>query len=217
MGLSRTGFPGDGYMYVICDVCGKKVRQRDTVVRKDKYNQQNNLVMCKDDVDKPQPSLRPIRIREKYRPNPSDVRSEPTDTYIVNANATRIPSAPTLLRAAGGSGVVEVVALSWIGPSDPGDSGIIGYVIWRETIGAPGDIIISNTNSTATYYEDTTLNINSIATYKVSAINSSGMGPYSNIAYFPIETNELDEQFLQTSDTGAYILTGDNLYIRVGT
>ncbi len=216
MSLSSTGFPGDGYMYVICDVCGKKVRQKDTVVRKDKYNQQNMLVVCKDDVDTPQPSLRPIHIRERYRPIPSTVRGEQSDQYAVNANASRLPSAPQLL-VAQTSGISAVVALSWFGPSDPGDTSIIGYVIWKETIDAPGDVISANTGTNSTYYEDSTQDIDAIAIYKVAAINSSGTGPYSNLAYFPTQSESTDFSFLQASDTGYYITTGDGLYIRVSS
>lgn len=70
-------YPGDGYYYVICDICGRKVRYKDTMLIKDKYNFQNGLVVCLRDVDKTNPQAY-LRAR-KERPNPKITRGEGPD------------------------------------------------------------------------------------------------------------------------------------------
>lgn len=82
--VSMYAYPGNGYYYVICDVCGKKTRFKDTVLIRDKYNYQNGLLVCKKDADKtnPQSYLR----AKKERPNPKSTRGEGPDVFISTPN-----------------------------------------------------------------------------------------------------------------------------------
>ena len=99
-----------------------------------------------------------------------------------------VPAAPTGLTAAVAAGKAQVV-LSWIAPTDTGGAPITGYKIegsddgnnpWTEVITTTGD---------ATGYTDEGADSNGpmfeVGTtrhYRVSAINSVGTGPPSNVA-----------------------------------
>lgn len=75
-------YPGDGYYYVCCDVCGSKIRARDAIEIMDKYNYLNRMVVCKDDADKTNPQNHPIILKDRNIAHPLKIRSEPTDTFI---------------------------------------------------------------------------------------------------------------------------------------
>lgn len=91
--------PGAGYVYVICDVCGRKVRRKDTQKVNDRWNLQNGLVVCKWDIDKVNEQNKPIKVKEKLITNPKDLRSEPTDRFESPDVDDRAPSAPQKLEA----------------------------------------------------------------------------------------------------------------------
>src|SRR5260221_1742581 len=94
-----TKYPGNGYVYVICDVCGGKFHQKDTVLIKDSWNLQNNLVVCRKDVDKANAQLRPSTTYEKPVPYPEKLRPPQKDQYVSNSIAAQLPSAPQQLTA----------------------------------------------------------------------------------------------------------------------
>lgn len=209
MSLPKYSHPGDGYMYVICDVCGKKVRQKDTVYIQDRFNTLNNRVVCKEDYEKTNPQNTPIKIRETYRPDPVRVRSEPADRYVTYPNSSIVPGAPRLLTATP-STLGTTIDLFWQAPDNSGDSPIIGYRVKRGfPQAAPLEVLESNTLSPNTYYMDDTGDINFFYTYQVAAINSAGVGPYSDIAYYPYEENTTGVDYLLASDTGYFLLTSD--------
>lgn len=183
--LKFTKHPGSGYIWVVCDICGKEYRRKDTVLVNDPFNTQHGLVVCKWDLDQRNDQALPNRIRESVVPAPELIRVEKPDQFVTNDNDDTVPTAPRNLVATL-SPIEDIIALYWDGPEDPGSSGIIGYEIIRTVpLGSPVTIE-SQTATSATYYEDLTGDVDETYEYTVAAINSFGKGPASNIAYYPI-------------------------------
>ena len=89
------------------------------------------------------------------------------------------PEAPTGLTAtADGQTQID---LSWTAPSDNGGATITGYKIEVSTNGSSWSDLVANTNSTSTSYTHSGLAAGSARHYRVSAINSAGTGPASNV------------------------------------
>ena len=204
--------PGSGYVYVICDVCGRKIRRKDAILIKDKYNTQNNLLVCKQDADKTNPQSIPYTVKERPIADPKSIRVEQPDTYT-EEQATRVPGAPKNLKAKTGH-FSNQVELTWEGPDDGGSSRITGYQITRSSPQyMPQVVILSSTNGDVTAYTDTTADIDTLYTYQISAINSAGVGEPSNIAPYPKQVEESDVNYLIPSfsndafllDTGNYL------------
>ena len=95
-----------------------------------------------------------------------------------------VPGAPTGLRAVpDGVRGTDRIVLSWSAPGDDGGSSITGYRIWwRSTVTSDWVILVGSTGSTGTTYLHTGLAPASTQFYRVSAINSKGTGPSSNVA-----------------------------------
>ncbi len=92
-----------------------------------------------------------------------------------------VPDAPTGLRAVA-SGESQI-NLSWTAPSS-GGAVLTGYRIEVSTnTGTQWRHLISNTGSAATTYAHTGLAPNTTRYYRVSAVNSVGIGPASNVAH----------------------------------
>ena len=89
------------------------------------------------------------------------------------------PSAPTGLTATA-DGQTET-DLSWRPPSDDGGANITGYRIEVSTDGSNWSDLEANIRSTNTSYSHTGLTAGSTRHYRVSAINSVGTGPASNV------------------------------------
>src|SRR5437867_3500370 len=103
--------------------------------------------------------------------SPSDTASDKTFDVV--------PIAPTGLTATAVSS--SQINLSWTVPSDNGGSAITGYKIENSTDGGTTwSTIVSNTGSTATTYSNTGLVHSTTYTYRVSAINSVGIGSTTN-------------------------------------
>ena len=98
---------------------------------------------------------------------------------VVAAEAADKPVAPTGLSATA-NGQTEI-DLSWSVPSDDGGANITGYKIEVSTSGSTWSNLVANTNSTATSYSHTGLTAGSTRHYRISAINSAGTGPASNV------------------------------------
>lgn len=93
---------------------------------------------------------------------------------------TSLPSAPQDLSASTVSS--SQVYLSWSASSNHEDSSITGYEIERSTDGGiTWDATVANTGSAYTKYTDIGLVGNTTYTYRISAINSMGVGTPSNI------------------------------------
>lgn len=210
-------YPGDGYYYIICDVCGIKIRRKDAVYITDRYNTQNKLLVCKKDADVAQPQLRPYKARE--RKSPKITRSEPSDNYSINPNSSIAPSAPVQVRAFLDP-LNNYVDLTWLGPDDPGTDQITGYVITRATPQLSTQVIINaNTGNSATFYQDLSSDYTIKYTYTVAAINAYGTGPYSAVAFYPSQlfniTPPVPDGLLLTG-SNSKLTTGTGQYLIVG-
>lgn len=210
-----TRYPGDGYYYVICDVCSRKIRFKDAVYVLDRFNTQNKLLVCKEDADKANAQLRPFKARERTAPKLT--RVEATDTYVINPNSSRAPSAPLQLKAFLDP-LTNAIDLTWLGPNDGGTDPITGYVIYQSS--PQGDtlsILVANTNSAATFYQDVVSETDDFYSYAVAAINAFGTGVQSVQAYYPFANNEVSGQLLKAGPSGYYINTGSGQRILAGT
>ena len=99
---------------------------------------------------------------------------------IPKAPAT-VPSAPTNLVATAES--QSQISLSWQPPSSNGNSDITGYMVERSTnSGTTWSEIVPNTGSNATSFSDPGLAAGTTYSYRVSAINSVGTSPPSNVS-----------------------------------
>lgn len=95
---------------------------------------------------------------------------------------TSLPSAPQGLSASTVSS--SQVYLSWSTSSNNEDSSITGYEIERSTDGGTTwNATVANTDSAYTKYTDIGLVGSTTYTYRVSAINSMGVGTPSNMAF----------------------------------
>jgi hypothetical protein len=203
--------PGSGYVYVICDICGQKVRRNDTVVVHDKWNTQNGMVVCNRDVDLVNPQTIPYKRKERLIDSTRGIRSQPSNTFADVPNDNRVPSAPRNLAATGDfSG--SYVMLSWEGPLDPGTSSIVGYVV--ERIDGSGNATTFTISGNATFYVDTSASSSSQFQYRIAAVNTAGQGAYSANAFFPTYFDPFpDGTYIQLSQEERFILTSDGLYI----
>ncbi len=99
--------------------------------------------------------------------------------YLFGPATAQPPGAPTNLTAtANGQTQID---LSWTAPASDGGAAITGYRVEVSTDGSSWSSQVSNTGSTVTRYSHTGLTASSTRYYRVSAINSAGTGPASNV------------------------------------
>lgn len=99
---------------------------------------------------------------------------------------TTIPGSPTL--SASPSSATSI-SLSWNPPSSDGGSPITGYRIEYSNGTSQYNILVANTENTQTTYLHKGLSSSQIYTYRVTAINSIGMGnPSNTVSVQPKET-----------------------------
>lgn len=183
---NREIYPGIDNRFVICDVCGKKFRVKDTIKIQDRFNLLNNMIVCLADADKTNPQIKPIRIYEDLLVKKDYVRPESTFFSYTNLeNEDTIGSAPRDLIATLAPLTLNI-QLIWDGPLYWGNALTLGYRVYRaDGVTEIYTVINSNTNSLATYYLDSSGDIESVYSYRVSRITNLGESPLSNIAYFP--------------------------------
>ncbi|MYK65109.1 MAG: fibronectin type III domain-containing protein [Gemmatimonadetes bacterium] len=134
------------------------------------------------------------------------------------------PGAPTDLTAETAS--VFAIRLSWTAPADSGSSAITGYRIEISDDGGTNWVtLVRNTRSLVTTYEDPGLQPGQLRHYRVSAMNSSGRGPPSNVASArahdlgvpgpptsltaePVNPFEIYLSWTEPADTGMSAVTG---------
>lgn len=123
----------------------------------------------------PQGRIESISGKEKFKSN-----ALARLTFEIQS-ALEVPGAPTALSATT-SGRTQII-LSWAAPSSNGSAAISGYRIEvSSNAGASWGTLVSNTSSTATSYSHSGLAPDSTRHYRVSAINSVGVGTVSNTA-----------------------------------
>ncbi len=122
-----------------------------------------------------------------------------------------VPGAPTDLSASA-AGETQI-NLSWTAPTDDGGSPIIGYKIEVSPAGnADWTELVANTGNANTTYEHMGLTAGTTRHYRVSAINSDGVGDPSNIddAIASIPTVTLRTQtVLESIGTAMLVVTLD--------
>ena len=119
--------------------------------------------------------------------------------YLFGPAGVQPPSAPTNLTATP-SGQTRI-DLSWSAPADNGGAAITGYRIEVSTDGSSWGNLVANTASSATSYSHTGLTAGSARHYRVSAINSAGTGPASNVAIATTDSAEADPDLVVQSPT----------------
>ena len=115
-------------------------------------------------------------------PNPWNSIPDYFETLVADLDlpATTAPSPPNGLAA---TVLSSQINLRWSAPGNDGGSPITGYMIERSIDnGTSWSILVSNTGSIETAFNDTGLAANTTYTYRVSAINSVGTSLPSNQA-----------------------------------
>ena len=148
-----------------------------------------------------------------------------SDSATTEAAPATKPGAPTGLTATA-DGQTEI-DLSWTEPSDDGGATITGYKIEVSTDGSNWSDLVADTGSTTTSYSHTGLTAGNTRHYRVSAINSEGVGTASNTDSATTEAapatkpgaptgltatadgqTEIDLSWTEPSDDGGATITG---------
>ena len=111
----------------------------------------------------------------------SDTQNNCSSAVTVTVGAlASVPGAPTgLMATANGQTQID---LSWNAPSDNAGAAITGYRVEVSTNGTTWSDLVGDTRSTATSNTHSGLMAGGTRYYQVSAINSVGTGPASNVA-----------------------------------
>lgn len=212
---------GPGMAYILCDICGRKIHQKDAILITDKWNTKYGLLVCKHDVDKTNEQNRPFIVRELQVQNPKLLRSERPDINT-SPDTSIVPGSPQNVIATMNS-LTNQIVLQWIGPQNTGSSPILGYIITRAVPQDSFYITIANTSTnngetSACYFTDTVNDPSIPSSYIIYAINSAGQGTASNIAFFPNQQVFLENgKYIITSQNSYLITTGDGRYITTGS
>lgn len=210
----RITHPGEGSHNVRCDICYRKLMARQCSIISDKYNRFYGLLVCDRCNIKTNPQAIPHKLPIETVPNHKLIRPS-TQVFIENLNTDRLPSKPinggTRINTL--TGIVEV---HWQGPLDSGSSQIIGYSITRAIPQYSFFFSINdNTLSATTTYTDESMDISLDSSYRVAAINSAGIGPYSDDIYFPSVKELSDNNYLVASQSDYVLTNGDGSYILI--
>lgn len=208
--ISLYTIPNRNMRKSICDVCKLTYRLKDMISVRDRWNYLYGLEVCKDCFERPNPQDRPPNTKETITSQPERVRDEGETLYETRENDDRLPEAPTNLKA-NIHPINTTVLLNWNAPLDAGSSPIIGYVVrqYKPQYGVAEDLS-SNTGTPSTYYEDTTITIpGDYVGYDVAAINSFGTGPYSEIYYYPMLTDNPNYFYLGINNETATLGTSE--------
>lgn len=182
-------YPGDGAYYVLCDICGRKLRRRDALKT---YGTRGKLIVCKQDYEDPHPQDRPALPRSPGKI--MDFRSEGSDKYHFIDTVGEIetgslslpngvvPGAPTDLVAQPTTS--RSITLTWQMDKTNIGSGVpTGYKIERETpVGGGFSTIVSNTGFPSLYYLDETVSASTQYNYRVSTVTDYGTSSASTAA-----------------------------------
>lgn len=212
MSFNKRGKTGIDTHFVICDVCGKKYRVYETVKVRDRYSTQNNLIVCHGDVDKINPQIYPIYLRDDLLANKEFVRPEQAIRYVANPDSDVLPSAPQNLRLEGAP-FTDNVYLTWDGSDVYGSSPLIGYNIYCANPQLSTYFIIALVANDSAYIDINSLATSDESSYYVTAVSSLGESAPSNVALWPTSRVSSDVNYLITSDTQYVVSTGSGAYI----
>jgi subtilisin family serine protease len=105
----------------------------------------------------------------------------------LSASLVEPPSAPTLLGAPSDGAAI----LSWTEPADDGGSAVSSYNVYR-SIGGGSEAFLASTTGAETTYVDFAVTNGTQYTYRVTASNGAGEGPYSNaVTVTPAPPNQI--------------------------
>ena len=169
-----------------------------------------------------------------YRVSAINTAGAGTASNVASAttSAAGAPGAPTGLTApADGKMAID---LAWTAPDDNGGSAISGYRIEVSSDGGSNwSDLVSDTASTATTYAHTNLDPGTTRHYRVSAINTAGTGPASNVAHATTEAappgaptgltatadgkTEIDLAWTAPDDTGGAAVSGYRIEVSADT
>ena len=126
-------------------------------------------------------NLQPVTA---YRYQVAAINSEGAGPWSLEAGTRThvdVPAAPTGLRASAVS--TSQINLSWNAPGNTGGAAILGYRIeGSRDGGANWRIVRANTGSTSRTYSHRNLQPGTAWSYRVSAINTAGLGAASSVA-----------------------------------
>ena len=138
----------------------------------DRYDTNNNATIEKSEVI--------AAIRDYFMGRITKAQTIAVIRLYFSAPRVGKPGVPKGLTAAG-NGQTRI-DLSWSAPPSDGGAAITGYRIEVSEDGSTWTDLVANTGNAATSYSHTGLTAGTTRHYRVSAINSAGTGPASNIA-----------------------------------
>ena len=137
-----------------------------------------------------------------------------TVTVADNDDPVDVPGVPTNLSATADGQMA--INLAWVAPRNTGNAPTTGYRIEVSSDGSSWEHLLANTGSTATTYAHRGLDPGTTRYYRVSAINSAGIGAASNVASaateqapLPIVTISAVSRSLTEGDAAVFQLTRD--------
>ena len=212
-GFTGEHYPGIGNRKIICDLCGKQFRVKQTVQINDRYNLLNKMIVCLPCNEQTNPQVYPVFPKETLLTNREYVRPPQPLSYVVQTNNSLLPSAPQNLSATYNS-FSGGIQLTWGGPLNLGSGMLLGFSITIEDpAGAYPFPLVTNTNSVAGYYLDTANNPQGNYGYSVACITTAGMGTYCDPYYYPIQPNVDPLNYLVVSQTNYLLTTSQGSYI----
>ncbi len=116
----------------------------------------------------------------------SSTSSEASATPTSSSSSSSVPGAVTGLTATSAS--PTQINLSWGAPSNNGGSAVTGYKIEAKKGSGAFEVLVANSQSTATSFSHTGLTTGTQYYYRVSAINSVGSGTQSEVSATPKDT-----------------------------
>ena len=146
--IKNNRYPGDMYHYIICAVCGKKMRAKEGRLAESIYHK--NLVVCKDDYDIDNPQTYLKGVTERKPPPALWNRGEgDSTTFVVNSNTNRVPSPPREVTFI--SLTDTFTEIQWLGPLDSGSGAVCGYKIeFSRPLGGTYETVIADTGTGST-------------------------------------------------------------------
>lgn len=207
--IKNNRYPGDGEYYIICAVCGKKMRAKEGRLAESIYHK--NLVVCQEDYDKDNPQTYLRSVKERQPPPAIWNRGETSsDSFVTNTETDRVPGPPK--EVAFISLTDTFTEIQWLGPDDAGSGAISGYKIEiSRPMGGTYETVVLDTGTVSTYYKHTVVSGPGVETcYRVSAINDFGTGNPSPEVCLDRDTSIL---LFTTEDGADYITTEDGDFI----